>query len=76
MGRTRVRTEKLERALEGWPSLVAEIMDMSEAELERLLDMERGRDNPRSMHVKRIHQRLTKLRAARERRALLREIKK
>lgn len=72
----RVRKDKLERASENWQNLVSEIMDMTEAELDALLDMERGRLHPRTQFLERIHQRLTKVRSQREREELLREAKR
>ena len=72
----RIREEKLRRALDNWLSLVREVSDMTECELEELLRRERSRRSPREQFIVRIHQRLSKLRSQRERAQLLREIKR
>ena len=55
-----------------WTELVAKLPYMTEAELTAAIAVEARRDEPRASHLTRMHMRLCKLRAARERRELLR----
>jgi hypothetical protein len=55
-----------------WTDLVRRLPDMTEAELKAEIAKEAQRDEPRASHLTRMHMRLCKLRAARERRELLR----
>jgi hypothetical protein len=55
-----------------WTDLVRRLPDMTEAELTAEIAAEARRDDPRASHLTRMHMRLCKLRAARERRELLR----
>lgn len=64
---------KLEDVLITYRTLNAAIMRFNEQELGRLIEIERGRARPRAGMLKRLHQRLTRVRAARERSSLLRE---
>jgi hypothetical protein len=56
-----------------WTDLVRRLPDMTEAELMAEIAAEARRDDPRASHLTRMHMRLCKLRAARERRELLRK---
>ncbi len=56
-----------------WTDLVRRLPDMTEAELKAEIAAEVRRDDPRASHLTRMHMRLCKLRAARERRELLRK---
>ena len=68
---SKIRESKLASASESWPKLVEEIMDLNEDELEELLNRERNRKPLRQQFVRRIHQRLGRVRTARERREML-----
>jgi hypothetical protein len=46
---------------------------MTEAELKAAIDAEAKRPEPRASHLTRLHMRFSKVRAARERRELLRK---
>jgi hypothetical protein len=54
-----------------WTELVAKLPHMTEAELKAEIAKEAQRGDPRASHLTRMHMRLCKLRAARERRELL-----
>ena len=54
-----------------WTELVAKLPYMTEAEIVAKIAKEAQRDNLRASHLTRMHMRLCKLRAARERRELL-----
>lgn len=55
-----------------WTDLLDSIGRMSEAELKAAIDAEVKRPEPRASHLTRLHMRFSKVRAARERRELLR----
>lgn len=65
---------KHEKALESWKGLNDFIMTTNESDCESLINIELL-TKKRKMFVLRIHSRLNKLRAARERRNLLKQIK-
>lgn len=58
-----------------WQTIAAQLPDYDEATLERMLD-EEVRVFKRPAIAKRLHQRLSKLRVMRERREMLRKMKK
>lgn len=71
----KIRRRKIASALTNWPKLVEEVMDLNERELEELLRQERSRaPAPRRQFLERAHQRLSKLRAQREREELLKGV--
>ncbi len=55
-----------------WTDLVERLPSMSEAELAAAIAAEARRDEPRASYLTRLHMRYSKVRAARERRELLR----
>jgi hypothetical protein len=55
-----------------WTDLVKHIPSMTEAELAAAIAAEARRDEPRASHLTRLHMKYSKVRAARERRELLR----
>ena len=57
-----------------WTDLVAKLPRMTEREIEAAIAEEAKRDSPRVSHMARMHARYSKLRAARERKALLRGV--
>ncbi len=56
-----------------WTDLVERLPSMTEAELKAAIDAEAKRPEPRASHLTRLHMRFSKVRAARERRELLRK---
>lgn len=70
----RIRRTKVRSALADWPTLVSEVMSLNERELEEALRLERLRERPRPQFVRRIHQRLSKVRSQRERGRLMKEV--
>ena len=58
-----------------WQTIAVKLPDYDEATLERMLD-EEVRVYKRPAIAKRLHQRLSKLRVMRERREMLKEMKK
>jgi hypothetical protein len=57
-----------------WTDLVKRLPSMTEAELTAAIAAEAKLDEPRASHLARMHARYSKLRAARERRDLLRRV--
>jgi arsenate reductase-like glutaredoxin family protein len=64
-----VKSSKNEKTLASWRTLNEAIARLTEADLARLLRLERA-NKRRPMVIKRLHQRLNKLRVAREREEL------
>lgn len=55
-----------------WTDLIDRLGRMTERELQAAIAVEASRPEPRASHLARLHARYSKLRAARERKALLR----
>ena len=68
-------TKKVTEALQNWHKLNAQVQKLSVKELEEALKIEQKRKPPRKTFLKRIHQRLTALRATIERKKLMKGIK-
>jgi len=61
------RPKKLETVLGSWEMLNSWIMNLTEDELAEILRLEMHRKPKRRVYIRRIHQRITRLRGRRER---------
>ena len=72
---TRLPRRKLMKlAMERYSDLLERVSELTEDELEEMLEQERLSDHPRKSFVVKLHQRLSALRVARERQEILDEI--
>lgn len=64
-------SNRVKQALSSWINLNEVLMEMTESELEKALEIERKADKPREQHLLILHRRLKKLQTQRERETLL-----